>query len=73
MAVSGESKGEDTLHGVSTDDTALTIVYLGPQIDFTWSDKLSAHLGADLPVSIESTGDQLVADYRIHAAITWRF
>jgi hypothetical protein len=72
-AVSGESKGQDTENGVPTDDTALTIVYLGPQISFTWSDKLSAHIGADLPVSIASTGGQLVPDYRIHAALTWRF
>jgi hypothetical protein len=72
-AVSGESKGQDTIAGVPTDDTAMTIVYLGPQIDFTWSDKLSAHLGADLPVSIASTGNQVVPDYRIHAAVTWRF
>lgn len=27
----------------------------------------------DLPVSIHSTGDQLVPDYRVHAAMTWRF
>jgi hypothetical protein len=72
-AVSGESKGQDTIAGVPTDDTALTIVYLGPQIDVTWSDQLSAHLGADLPVSIASTGNQVVPDYRIHAAVTWRF
>jgi hypothetical protein len=72
-AVSGESKGQDTIAGVPTDDTALTIVYLGPQIDFTWSDTLGAHLGADLPVSIASTGNQVVPDYRIHAAVTWRF
>jgi hypothetical protein len=72
-AVSGESKGQDTENGVPTDDTAVTIVYLGPQISFTWSDKLSAHIGADLPVSIASSGNQLVPDYRIHAAVTWRF
>jgi len=72
-AVSGESKGQDTIAGVPTDDTALTIVYLGPQIDFTWSDKLSVNVGADLPVSIASAGNQLVPDYRIHAAVTWRF
>jgi hypothetical protein len=34
---------------------------------------LSAMAGADLPVSIHSTGDQLVPDFRVHAAITWRF
>jgi hypothetical protein len=71
--VSGETKGEDTVKGVPTDDTAETIVYLGPQLNFTWSNRLSAQVGADLPVSVHSTGDQLVPDYRTHAAITWRF
>ena len=71
--VSGETKGQDTVHGVPTDDTAETIVYVGPQINFTWSSKLSAQAGADLPVRINSTGDQLVPNYRVHAAVTWRF
>jgi hypothetical protein len=71
--VSGETKGQDTIAGVATDDTAETIVYVGPEINLTWSSKLSAQVGADLPVSIHSTGDQLVPDYRMHGAVTWRF
>jgi hypothetical protein len=71
--VSGESKGEDTINGVSTSDTAITSVYLGPQINFTWSDRLSVQIAADLPVSIASSGEQIVPDYRIRAALTWRF
>ena len=71
--VSGESKGEDTINGVATDDTAVTSVYLGPQITFTWPGRLSALIAADLPVSITSSGQQIVPDYRIRAAFTWRF
>ena len=71
--VSGETKGEDTRFGVATDDTAETIVYLGPQINFTWSSQLSAQLGADLPVSVRSSGEQIVPTFRVHAAVTWRF
>jgi hypothetical protein len=71
--VSGESKGADTINGVPTDDTAVTSVYLGPQLTYTWSGRLSAQLAADLPVSIASTGQQIVPDYRIRAAFTWRF
>jgi hypothetical protein len=71
--VSGESKGQDTISGMAMDDTAVTIVYLGPQINYTWSSKLSAQVGVDLPVSIATTGEQLVPDYRVRAAITWRF
>jgi opacity protein-like surface antigen len=71
--VSGETKGEDTRHGIATDDTAETSVYLGPQINFTWGSSLSAQLGADLPVSIKSSGEQIVPTFRVHAALTWRF
>jgi hypothetical protein len=71
--VSGETKGQDTRRGVETDDTAETAVYLGPQINFTWESQLSAQVGADLPVSIHSSGEQIVPTFRIHAALTWRF
>jgi hypothetical protein len=71
--VSGEYKKEDTIHGVATNDTATTSVFLGPQVNFTWGSELSAQVGADLPVSIRSSGDQIVPTYRIHAAVTWRF
>jgi hypothetical protein len=71
--VSGEYKPEDTRNGVATDDTAETSVFLGPQINFTWGSQLSAQLGADLPVSIKSSGEQIVPTFRIHAAVTWRF
>jgi hypothetical protein len=71
--VSRESKGEDALNGVVTDDTAIASVYLGPQINFTWSDRLSAQIAADLPVSITSSGQQIVPNCRIRAALTWWF
>ena len=71
--VSGEYKPEDTRNGVATDDTAETSVFLGPQINFTWGNQFSAQLGADLPVSIKSSGEQIVPSFRIHAAVTWRF
>jgi len=71
--VSGEHKGTDTFQGASADDTGVTAVYLGPYLNFTWSGKLSAEVGADLPVSIDNTALQTVPDYRIRAAVNWRF
>jgi hypothetical protein len=70
---SGEYKKNDSIHGAALDDTAMTSVFLGPQINFTWGSELSAELGADLPVSITSSGDQIVPTFRIRAAMTWRF
>jgi hypothetical protein len=71
--VSGETKGQDTVNGAELDDTSVTSVYLGPQINFTWGSRLSAQAGAELPVSIVSTGNQLVPNYRVRAALTLRF
>jgi len=71
--VSGETKDKDTVNGVPDGDSADTIVYLGPQINFTWSSKLSAQAAVDLPVSIENSGVQVVPDYRVRAGLTWRF
>ena len=71
--VSGEHKGLDTFRGQPAPDTGVTAVYLGPQINFTWQDKLSAHVGVDLPVSIDNTSLQTVPDYRLRAGVTWHF
>jgi len=71
--VSGESKGRDTFRGEKVGDTGVTSVYLGPQIHFTWSNKLSAQAGVDLPVSLQNTGFQAVPDYRVRAGAAWHF
>jgi hypothetical protein len=71
--VSGETKGKDTFGGVPDEDSAETLVAVGPQINFTWRNKLNAQLGADLPVSRNNSGVQVLPDYRLRAAVTWRF
>jgi hypothetical protein len=71
--VSGETKSNDTFSGVPDPDSAETLVYLGPQINFTWRNKLSAQLAADLPVSRDNSGIQVLPDYRIRFAFSWRF
>jgi hypothetical protein len=71
--VSGDYRGDDTFSGVSDGHSAETIVYLGPQISFTWSDKLSVLAAVDVPVSVTTDGTQVVSDYKIRAAIRWNF
>jgi len=73
VVVSGEHKGLDTFQGEAAEDTGVTSVFLGPQINFTWSDKLSVQVAVDLPVSIDNTELQTVPDYRVRAGVTWRF
>lgn len=71
--ISGESKGKDTFGGVPDNDSAATMVYAGPQMNFTWSEKFSASLGADIPVSYDNSGEQILPGYRVHGAVTMRF
>ncbi len=73
LVVSGEHKGTDTFRGMSADDTGITAVYVGPQVNFTWSDKLGAEVGFDIPVHMQNTDFQIVPDYRVRGALTWHF
>ena len=56
--VSGETKGKDTFNGVDDPDSAETLVYVGPQINFTWRSKLSALAGgfAGVPGQLRGPG-----------------
>lgn len=71
--VSGENKGKDTFAGVADGDSAETLVYLGPQVNFTWGSRLSALAGLDVPVYRGNSGTQVMPNYRVRAGVTWRF
>ena len=73
LAISGEHKGKDDLAGISAEDTGVTALFIGPDITFTWKGNLSAELGTEIPVVMNNTALQLVPDYRVKAALTWRF
>jgi hypothetical protein len=71
--ISGETKGKDTFQGAKAEDTGITTLYVGPEFNVTWRENLNAEIGVDLPVIINNTALQAVPDYRVHAALTWRF
>ena len=73
FVVSGEDKGMDEFRGEKAADTGITSVFVGPQANFTWSDKMSAQVGVDIPVLLNNTAFQAVPDYRVRGAVTWRF
>ena len=73
LMASGETKGKDTFAGVPDEDSAATLVYAGPQVNFTWGSRLSALAGVDLPVFRDNSGTQVMPNYRVRAAVTWRF
>jgi hypothetical protein len=68
-----ESKGNDSLGAVKATDTAITALYVGPGIHFTWGSTLSAELVADLPAIQNNSDLQIVPDYRLRGALVWRF
>ena len=72
-ALSGESKGKDTLAGVPADDTAITSLYAGPGLLLTWGTSLGAELAGDIPVVQNNSALQIVPDYRVRGGFTWRF
>jgi hypothetical protein len=71
--VSGEYKRNDESGGEPTDDTALTAVYLGPQVAVTWKGRLTAEVGVAWPVHLDNSALQIVPDYRVTGALSWRF
>jgi hypothetical protein len=71
--LSGESKGNDSLGGVKMNDTAITALYVGPDIRFTWGTSMGANLAVDLPVLQHNSALQIVPDFRVRGGLTWRF
>jgi len=73
LAAIGETKGKDTFQGEVAQDTGISQITLGPEASFTWHENLSADLGVDFPVVQNNTSLQAVGDYRVRAAVSWRF
>jgi len=68
-----ETKGNDTQGGVRSTDTAITALYAGPGVHFTWGSNLSTELVADIPAIQNNSDLQLVTDYRLRGGLVWRF
>jgi hypothetical protein len=72
FAVSGDHKDVDRFQGKPAVDTGITSVSVGPRVVASFG-KMSAEIGTDLPVLIDNTSLQVVADYRIRAGFSIRF
>ena len=73
LNISGENKGEDTFRVFKVVNSAVTTVFVGPEFWFTWKENFSAAVGVDAPVIEDNTALQLVPDYRLRFAASWRF
>jgi hypothetical protein len=71
--LSGETKGKDDLGGEPANDTAITALYAGPGLLFTWGSSLGIEVAGDLPVMQNASALQIVPDYRVRGGASWRF
>ncbi len=70
---SGTFEGQPLGAKFDVPSTSETSVFLGPQLNFTWRDDITAQFGADVPVAIYTSGVQEVPTFRLYAAVTMRF
>ncbi len=70
---SAEHRSLDTLAGVAQVDTGFSAHYLGLRLAGTWRRHFSAEASVEKPVRIRTSELQVVPDYRLRAAATWRF
>ena len=70
---SGEYKGKDVLAGNKENDTAITVLALGPELMIKISDRFAMTLATDMPAYLGNTGLQLLMDYRLRLGLSCRF
>jgi hypothetical protein len=70
---SAEHKGLDTLAGDPQEDTGISVRYLGARVTGTLGSQLMADASVELPVRLRTSETMVVPDYRLRAAVNWRF
>lgn len=73
MTVSGEHKGNDRLAGITLDRTSVNNIYVGPEVLFSWQNRLTAQAAIDLPVAVDVGGAAVEPDFRVRASLNWIF
>lgn len=73
LNLSGEDKDYDEVAGVRADDTQSRVLFLGPQMGFTFGPRWSLELRADFPVHIENSSIQTTVGWRGQAALVAKF
>lgn len=71
--LSGEDKDYDELAGAKLDDTHSRVLFVGPQVDFTFGPRASLELRAEAPIDTENSAIQTTASWRLRAALVTRF
>jgi len=73
LNLSGENKDYDELAGERLDDTHSRVLFMGPQLGFTFGPRWALEFRAEAPASTDSSSIQTTASYRLRAAVVGRF
>lgn len=73
LVVSGERKGGDHVNGELLPKTAVNNVYMGPEVFYSITGRLSVLLGVDLPISIDVGGAAVKPETRSRAMVSVAF
>jgi hypothetical protein len=73
MVFSGEHKGSDHLDGELLPRTAMSNLYLGPEVFYAVSNRFSLQLGVDLPVALDVGGAAVKPETRSRVGVSWSF
>jgi hypothetical protein len=73
LVVSGERKGGDHVNGALLPKTAVNNVYMGPEVFYSISGRVSVLLAVDLPISIDVGGAAVKPETRSRAMVSVAF
>jgi hypothetical protein len=68
-----DRKGTDSLASAAQADTGANVRYIGARMTGTLGRRFESDLSVELPVRIRTTDTMVVPDYRIRAAVNWRY
>jgi hypothetical protein len=71
--VSGEDKGSDHLDGELLPRTAMSNIYLGPELFYAIAGKMSLQLAFDMPIIVDVGGASVKPETRTRLALSWTF
>lgn len=69
----GEHKKDDVVNGEREEGTGITSIFVGPDFGFKWQKRITASLGAKLPIFQQVSGIQLVPSYKITTTFNFNF
>jgi hypothetical protein len=71
--LSGEDKGNDRLNGAALSKTSAHNLYLGPELFYSMTSRVSLQLAMDFPISLDVGGAAVKPETRSRLALSFSF